>query len=332
MRTHDSPSLAILLAGFLVSVAFQSGHAQDESEATSVVKNDRVLFSSTRDGKEALRLYAMKPDGSEVERVGKSDMKQFDASLSPDGKRIVFAGIPGKESSQAAIYVMHADGSEITKLTDLEQSAIGPRWSPDGKQIAFFVFSPDLGGMELYVMNADGKERKKLGEGGFPNWSPDGGKLLYAQMGRGGPDPKFSVLDLKSGESKLQSEDKMMMASFSPDGKHVVYMGEGGGDQADIFIADADFENARQLTKTEAIEIGPEWSADGRSVYFSRADKNAPPSRDSAIDIFALDVETGKERQLTKDQGINVVGGGGLMIMMFDRVEGPPPAIEEEKK
>jgi TolB protein len=55
---------------------------------------------------------------------------------------------------------MNADGSEQTRLTKNRSFDEYPSWSPDGKKIAFESLRD--GNWEIYVMNADGSEKKRL--------------------------------------------------------------------------------------------------------------------------------------------------------------------------
>ncbi|MEW6286800.1 MAG: hypothetical protein AB1509_11285 [Chloroflexota bacterium] len=80
------------------------------------------------------------------------------------------------------------DGRRITRLySDPSHYISFARFSPDGEQIAFLKIpdtqTPFTMG-ELWVMNADGSEPRKLaaadaGHGYAPNWSPDGTRIAY---------------------------------------------------------------------------------------------------------------------------------------------------------
>jgi Tol biopolymer transport system component len=61
---------------------------------------------------------------------------------------------------------MNADGSNPRHLTPDWVNDYAPAWSPDGTQIAFQ--SHWDGNAEIYVLNADGSNRRNLTQ--YPGW------------------------------------------------------------------------------------------------------------------------------------------------------------------
>ncbi len=93
------------------------------------------------------------------------------------------------------IFVMNADGSGRVNLTNTpKEHEHYPQISPDGTKMAFSV---DRGEgrdavRSLYVMDIDGKNRKKLTDNARePFWSPDGKTIGFLPQ----EYPKFNVMD-----------------------------------------------------------------------------------------------------------------------------------------
>src|SRR5690349_4443435 len=99
--------------------------------------------------------------------------------------------------SAALVVALAAAFASSSSAIDTGPSYYTPAWSPDGRQIAFSD-SSDYGGPaaypgDLYVMNADGTNVRKLTASGntlhgatWPTWSPDGKKLAFEYRGASG--------------------------------------------------------------------------------------------------------------------------------------------------
>ena len=131
------------------------------------------------------------------------------AFFSPDSKQIVYRRSSPQTPAEIArykellskhlvvptvleIWVMNADGSNKRQVTKLGAGSFAPFFTPDGKRIIFCTnyFDPEKGNrrrqpnFDLALINIDGTglERVTYHEtfDGFPMFSPDGKKLVFA--------------------------------------------------------------------------------------------------------------------------------------------------------
>ena len=94
----------------------------------------------------------------------------MNVDVAPDGTRVAFDML-------GDIYVMPIAGGTPTRIAEGLSYEQQPRWSPDGTRIAFV--SDRGGGDNVWIMNADGSNKKQLTKEDFrllnqPRWSPDG--------------------------------------------------------------------------------------------------------------------------------------------------------------
>jgi len=124
-----------------------------DAEATICWKTGRIVFTSYRNGD--LDLYSMRLDGSDLKRLTTTLGYEGGAFYSPDGKRIVFRAYLPKTPDEIA---------EYKRLLQLG------------------VVSPPR--MELFVMDADGRNVRQITHlGGInfcPAWLPDGKRIIFA--------------------------------------------------------------------------------------------------------------------------------------------------------
>ena len=159
---------------------------------------------------------------------------QSAGSWSPDGRRLVFAGLSGGVPVLELYDTAGARGKNELKFPKLRE-ILNPAWSPDGGRIAF---SGNSGGLtDLYVYDLEKKSLERLTNDEFadlqPAWSPDGRSLAFVT-------DRFT--------SNLQT------LSIGPYRIGVLDLASGA---------------IRQLYQTNAgRQLDPQWSADGASVYY----------------------------------------------------------------
>jgi Tol biopolymer transport system component len=133
-------------------------------------------------------VYVMRADGSAEHRLTGGRGAQWLTHWSPDGRRILFeqpVGSVFKKTKLIDLYTINPDGSSKLKLARVRNEAdhcVCAVWSPDGTKIAYEAEGV-RGRPDIYVMNADGSDRKQLthhrARDENPDWSPDGTQIAF---------------------------------------------------------------------------------------------------------------------------------------------------------
>lgn len=208
-------------------------------------------------------LWTMNADGTHRRPLtSTAAVDEIEPAWSPDGKELAFA--VDRPSAQHGIWIVGADGRNRKQLTTGDD--VRPSWSPDGAEIAFERLnqSPSTGAFtEIDIVPAAGGPTMTLtndpGSNDLsPSWSPEGGKILFSSDR--GVDPASAVqVDLwvmSADGSDVQqvtntpSRDERDPA-WSPDGRWIVYSGEGsfhGALSSQIYVSKANGTDRRILT------------------------------------------------------------------------------------
>jgi TolB protein len=246
-------------------------------------KKQRILYSSTHLGAKecppapdykrtgyvwpiypTYDIFTARPDGSDLKQLTKTPGYDAEATVSTDGKKIVFTSM---RDGDLDIYTMDADGKNVRRLTSELGYDGGPFFSRDGRQIVYRSYHPQTPKeieryrqklaenvieptvFEIWVMNADGTNKRqvtRLGAASFaPYFLPDARRIIFASNVN---DPKGRNFDLYMVNLDGTNLERVTFEEtfdgfpmFSPDGKKLVFASNRNaktrGD-TNVFIAD----------------------------------------------------------------------------------------------
>jgi Tol biopolymer transport system component len=209
-------------------------------------------------------IYTARLDGSDARPLFASPAYDAEATLSPDGRTVVFTSA---RDGDLEIYAMNADGTHVRRLTHAPGYDGGPFFSDDGKKIVYRADHPstpeDLAryrenlarnvyaprSLEIRVMNADGSNDRAVTSNGGANFAPfylPGGREIIFSSNL--DDPKRREFDLYviredgTGLTRVTfTRDFDGFPMFTRDGRKLVFASNRNGTQpheTNIFVAD----------------------------------------------------------------------------------------------
>src|SRR5262245_39133057 len=242
------------------------------------------------------QIFVMDLEAKNYRRISPGMGRTTCPYFSPDGKKVIYASShldPDAKKHQEAEYKQREedrkagrrrryqwdfdpymdifeatlDGSGLKRLTDATGYDAEGSYSPDGKHIVFC--SKRDGNLELYIMDADGKNARKLTNA--PN--------CY----NGGP-------------------------FFSPDGKRVIFRSDRKEkDRLQIYVINADGTGEKALTSDDKwVYWAPFWYKDGKHIIYTAADHSDPAARPN-YDLYWMNIDTGRTVRLTYSPGQDVL-------------------------
>lgn len=193
-----------------------------------------------------------------IRRISNMAGVNIGGAFSPLGDILALTRSPGGDSEIFTIDPYA--GREIARLTRSPGIDVSPAWSPDGSQLAFV--SERSGGPQIYAMNADGTNPRRVTFSGNhntdPAWSPKGDRIAF--VGREGSFDVFTVRTDGSGMERLtQGQGDNEDPSWAPDGNYVAFSSTRDGG-AHIWIASADGRHQVKVTSGKGGYTNPHWS------------------------------------------------------------------------
>jgi TolB protein len=146
------------------------------------------------------------------------------------------------------IYRVSSAGGQSTRLTDSPGIDIGGSFSPDGSKIVFE--SDRSGSQQIYVMNADGSDQRRIsffgGRAATPEWSPRGDQIAFTHIAG---DFRIAVMSPGGGQPRMLTDSWQDEApTWAPNGRIIQFFRtEKNSGKASIWQVDLTGRNERRL-------------------------------------------------------------------------------------
>lgn len=260
----------------------------ENAEAYFSADGKKLIFQSTRDGRECDQIYTMNIDGSDVRLISTGDGRTTCSYFFPNGKRILYSSthLGGKQCPPRPdfskgyvwavydtfdIFTANTDGSGLKQLTNTPGYDAETTITRHGKKLVFT--SKRDGDLDIYTMDANGRNVKRLtselGYDGGPFWSYDGKQIVY-----------------RAYHPQTEKEKSDYVALLKQNLIRPTVL--------DIWVMNADGSNNRQVTHLNKASFAPYFFPDGKRIIFA-SNVADPKGRD--FDLYMIKTDgTGMER------------------------------------
>jgi len=230
-------------------------------------------------------------------------------AISPDGTQIVFA-------SGGDLYLVPAAGGRATPLTISESYESSPVWSHDGTMIAFA--SDRAGNDDVYVMPATGGPPTRLtfhsADDAPSDFTFDNSAVIFTSarmddvksaLFPSGVLAELYSVPVSGGTPTMVLTTPALSARFDGGGQRLLYEDRKGYEDElrkhhqssiarDLWMVDLPTGNHMKLTEFPGEDREPQWSADGRTVFFLS-------ERNGDFNVFKMPLgDESKAEQLTR--------------------------------
>ncbi|HEV2489237.1 MAG TPA: S9 family peptidase [Candidatus Acidoferrales bacterium] len=263
-----------------------------------------ISYSGEAGGKNGL--FIAHPDGSDktflAETQGTNSPlpgQGSDVSWSPDSKQIAFiSATPGPETADAT-----GDPMVFTRYLWRPTAGEGIKPWNDNRRL------------HIFVVDIASKRIRQLTDGDYYehsiDWSPDGSAILFCSDRSPYADQFFHyniyAVNPASGAIRQVTtfESTQYDPVWSPDGKRIAFRGTKRGltdrettmEDTHVWVMNADGSDSREIgASIDDRQGAPQWSADGRSIYFTVQDRGSNH-------LYRLSIEGGKPDAVVNDSG-----------------------------
>jgi TolB protein len=279
-----------------------SDELHQQQRALRGVARTKLTFASDRDGERMVgtvesrgikEIYISDYDGENQRRVTVGRTLNITPTWSPDGRSIAYTSY---RRGAPNIFISNIFQGTLEEATKGSSESWLPSWSPDGSRLCFSSTRDQPGNSELYVMNRDGSNIRRLTNDKAaditPTWSPSGTQIAFVSDRTG--TPQIYVIGADGlGLQRITSESYADRPTWSPAPFNEIAFASRTGPGNDIKVMDLATRQVRQLTFGEGTNESPTWSPNGRHLAFTS-------TRSGKIQVFTIARDGKNLKQITK--------------------------------
>ena len=268
-------------------------------------------------------IVIIKPDGSSRRTIANEGNRGHAPSLSPDGTRYAYVKYaPG--TRELLLQIDNLQGTDPLPASTywannpLLPGQDMPNWSPDGEKLALVAVGMGAAYADLYMLELDNRSGDpdaltRLTEDNaiesWPAFAPDNERIVYVadltQLSLDG-GPELRTIEIASGTiTDLTSNGQALLESapdWSPNGTTIVFHAHDAADPSgdtDIYTIPASGGEPTKLFDSDASDIQPRYSPDGRYIVFSS-------NRGGTWDVFIYEIASKTIYQVTNERVTNI--------------------------
>lgn len=283
--------------------------------------NSKIVFISRRIENSAdWNLLKMNSDGTQQEKITSLTVRYEKPVVSHSGQTILF--VHYTRDYYYELYSINIDGTNQILIDRADRYCGSADWSDDDTKIIYSKNrdeSTDDRDLILYSFITNKKVAlTQSGDNFTARFSPDN-KIAYCQ--ENSPSNAIFLMNL-DGSNKQLLISNAWGPVWSQDGKRIAYISRGAIGSPQIFVANADGSNSKQLTETYLPSwdsgfppfgnLNPQWTPDGEKlVYQSEINEGLP-------EIYIMNSDGSHQTRLTNTDRRNedpVISSNGEFII-----------------
>ena len=278
----------------------------DNAEAYWSYDGKSIVFQKTnpKEGVFCDQIFVAKVPVTDAQKftpkmIGTGKGRSTCAYFLPDGKHIIYASthlgadtcppVPDRSKygnkyiwplyNSYDIFMADMSGKIVKQITSAKGYDAEATVSPDGKKMIYC--SDKSGDLELYVMDLkSGKEMRVTNELGYDGgawFSPDGTKIVWRASR---PKTPEAIKEYK----ELLAEGMVAPTNM------------------EVFVANADGSNAKQITALGQANWAPNFTPDGKHIIFC---SNQEYKRGFPFNMYLIDLEGKGLEKISRDKGFD---------------------------